>query len=846
MTQGMQPKNEENCVSEDDGSNRPPLEKSARKITDVWACCLYFLYAIAMVFVAYIGFKTGDGTRLIYGTDYLGNTCGSSKGCVGNGECGQNIYYPRQGMDSILQGFANSAANVNSVKLLGICLDSCPTMGSFVCKYEQQDLLNKKFENKNKTENFLYSCMEEAKSQSKGIANLFGVASDAISEECKPYVQNCWQVASPQANIFWRCLGDSSVERVKAATCGFPLYQDKAETIKMPYSVCKSQLNDELFPSTECVASTCPDGCVENPKCQIPATHIDEILLSIPGETIVSEQLGSWTMTIYRYFGELEYTLTSILVTGLVGGVVFGVLWLILLKYFVEPFVWLMIVAGFLVLVLGTLFCFVLAGTIPSDWLWKAYEITGATKEFVSDLTKLANADPGLWGLFAWVGFVLCILYLVLIVAFRTKVKFAVEIYEESSRALLSMPDLMLVPFSMCVLTVALFCYFAVVFGYVFTSGDLNEFSITLSNFSDTLSSLSNQNGRRLIVGVEDIVPNSTVATEKLASSLADVMETLSDPERAALSKALDYSVYQVDGGSEVSGMLILHTLGVLWTYYLIQCAGVATLSLSVCFWYWTRVDKSKVKIRVLGSWLTMMRYHFGSLCLGSLLLSMFQLLRLLIDYFYKQTKKLQDQNSVVKCIVKCCMSCTACLHKVIRYLTFQSFTMTAMYGYGFCEAGLETFLVLKKDKGRVFTVAFVGTLILNLSKVIITVICVLIEKAWLENDADFAFGGPKYIESTTLTLIMTAGLAFWIATGFMVVYQVASKTLLMCVCVDADINRQNKNYYMSKDLKQLCGRRRKSKRRTRKKPAAVKPNFPGQNEMNTNMQAAAAAVVNA
>ena len=73
----------------------PPVG-GPRKCTDAVCLLIFLLYWAGMAGVAVVGLREGDASRLLYGTDHLGNLCdGTSLGCGGSDQtCGGAVYYP--------------------------------------------------------------------------------------------------------------------------------------------------------------------------------------------------------------------------------------------------------------------------------------------------------------------------------------------------------------------------------------------------------------------------------------------------------------------------------------------------------------------------------------------------------------------------------------------------------------------------------------------------------------------------------------------------------------------------------------------------------------------------------
>jgi len=90
-------------------------EKVNRKCHDVLFLVLFAVFWIGMLAIAGAGLANGDPERLIYATDYIGDTCGS--GALKDKPL---VYYPRMNKDLLDATSAGTPAV--DAKLYGICV----------------------------------------------------------------------------------------------------------------------------------------------------------------------------------------------------------------------------------------------------------------------------------------------------------------------------------------------------------------------------------------------------------------------------------------------------------------------------------------------------------------------------------------------------------------------------------------------------------------------------------------------------------------------------------------------------------------------------------------------------
>jgi hypothetical protein len=108
---------------------------ASRKCTDIWAALLLAVFWVLLCVLAGSAFKHGNLKPFLYGTDYLGNTCGGSLPSNVAGISAQTwstmnyLWYP------IAYDTLSNQFHLSSALSMGICVSQCPTVGSTVWTY---------------------------------------------------------------------------------------------------------------------------------------------------------------------------------------------------------------------------------------------------------------------------------------------------------------------------------------------------------------------------------------------------------------------------------------------------------------------------------------------------------------------------------------------------------------------------------------------------------------------------------------------------------------------------------------------------------------------------------------
>merc|ERR1711939_610793 len=140
-------------------------------------------------------------------------------------------------------------------------------------------------------------------------------------------------------------------------------------------------------------------------------------------------------------------------------------------------------------------------------------------------------------------------------------------------------------------------------------------------------------------------------------------------------------------------------------------------------------------------------RYHVGSIALGSFIVAVVQFIRAVLEYIDRKTWEMQEGNPILKYVMCCVKYCMWYLEKVLKYINRNAYILVAVKGYSYCYSAI---LMCDMD---MFT------------------------------DPDSA----NYIPSPLLPVIVTVFIAYQEADIFMGVYEMAVDTIMLSFCEDCN-----------------------------------------------------------
>ncbi|KAH0791662.1 choline transporter-like protein 2 isoform X3 [Histomonas meleagridis] len=230
-----------------------------------------------------------------------------------------------------------------------------------------------------------------------------------------------------------------------------------------------------------------------------------------------------------------------------------------------------------------------------------------------------------------------------------------------------------------------------------------------------------------------------------------------------------------------IQGFSIYHFIGFLWVSCFIMALGEMTVAGVVAEYYFASDDErnNMPKFICTRSLLRSLRYHTGTLAVGSLIITICKIIRAIIQFIEQKTR--ESQNTAVKCIVKCLKCCFCCLEKFLKYLNRNAYIMTAMHGFSFFKASKEAFFLLLRNAARATALNWVGDFTLFLGRILISALVSGISILIFKDQDDVTF----YIVPAVIVLIMS-----YLASGaFTGVFEMSIDATFLCFLEDEERN---------------------------------------------------------
>ncbi|KAF5295092.1 hypothetical protein FQA39_LY13243 [Lamprigera yunnana] len=405
---------------------------------------------------------------------------------------------------------------------------------------------------------------------------------------------------------------------------------------------------------------------------------------------------------------------------------------------------------SYIIMILVSIAC--ICGT---GFLWYTYydikvnnaRIINKSIPILSESTK--NQTTFLW--FSIVATIITVVIILLIIFTRKQVDFLSDLFKETSKCLLHIPTLFFQPIVTFLFLLGFFAFWIIVMLCLATAYYPGQTSVTSSLHTSSqikASTLTNQQNFSKPVG---------------EISLTDLKKFT--------------EIHYVDP-LWVKYMWWVYIIGLIWTSEFIMACQQMVIAGSVAHWYYRQkyTNGSHVTYAVC----KLLKYHLGSVALGSLLITIFKIPRLILTYLHAKLQASKDKGSeCAKCSLKCCICCFYCLEKFIRYINHNAYTVIAIDGTNFCSSAATAFQVLTSHILQVATINSIGDFILFLGKVFVTAFTGCIGLYFFRSNPNLTF----FAAPTIIVCIFS----FFIAHCILSLYEMVLDTIYLCICQSSE-----------------------------------------------------------
>ena len=372
---------------------------------------------------------------------------------------------------------------------------------------------------------------------------------------------------------------------------------------------------------------------------------------------------------------------------------------------------------------------------------------------------------------------------LVILIFLRSRIKIAIELIEEASKAIGSNMMTLFFPIGPFIGQGLVIIWFCLVASFLASSGQA-EFKV--------LDACKNMT-----------CTNPETGKPYYANEQCDqnAFSCPACPEATCVFHKFGPSVLE-------SWFQVYNLFGLFWFLFFIEALGEMVLAGVFAGWYWTfDKENNTPNSSIISSLYRTVRYHLGTLAFGSLVLSIVRMIRVMIEYVEDKLKKYGEDNPVVKAVSCLCKCCFYCLENFIKFINRNAYIMTAVYGNSFCSGARRAFSLLARNMVRVVVLDKVTDFILFIGKLIVVSI-VLAGSVLVFRYDDRVLSQELNYQLVPVVIIVLSTYA--ISCSFFSVYNMAVDTIFLSFLEDLEKHDGSPDnpYFMNEDLMQLLGKK--------------------------------------
>lgn len=454
-----------------------------------------------------------------------------------------------------------------------------------------------------------------------------------------------------------------------------------------------------------------------------------------------------------RGFSEVKQCWVSIAICSATA-VVLSILWIMLLRWILAPIVYTCIFLIFLL--------FIAIGVLALLQANNLEDVKLPGDDGTDSQVKFYRAIE-------YICFLLAGIYVVLIILVIKRIRIAIILMEESSKAFTANPGLVILPPIIIVLLIGfvVLCIFTAL--YIQTIGDFSLAEIAAQIINATASNVN-------LTEVASVA-GSEFTQENLTSTF-----NVSDYNSATANKALHaYNFFMF-----------------LWVANILMMFGFFVMAAVVCTWYFSatgvEIDKyesgdsenGRMKETKVGTMcravVIAFRYHLGTIFFGALLIAIIQFIRAVVLYIEKNYLSKWKNNATAKILIYCLNCCLECIERLIKIISKSAFVITIVKNTSFCTSAFQAIIILLENVVRVGTLTTLSTAACFLIKLFIVGCNMIIGYGLMQVDT---INDSTTVDSGLFPLVAIFFITFIIATLFVSVFEACVDTIMICFFID-------------------------------------------------------------
>ncbi|XP_024276755.1 choline transporter-like protein 5-B isoform X2 [Oncorhynchus tshawytscha] len=710
-----------------------------RGCTDVVCCVVFVIFILGYIALGTVAWIHGDPRKVVYPTDSHGQFCGQQ----GTPNANKAILF----YFNILQ-CANPAVLINlQCPTTQLCVSKCPDRFATYLDMQYNYRYNKSY-----WEYYRQFCKPGFDNPRKSVAQV-------LRDE------DCPSMIVPSRPFLQRCFPDFITRNGTLTVANKTVFKDGLGKTRSVIDLRDAAKDSNLEPRVNWTAIA---GRV---------TAMQQGVESGITSLLDAKEVG---MKIFEDYANSWYWI----LIGLVITMVVSLAFILLLRFTAGVLLWLIIFGVIAVVGYGIWHCYwefsTLRGKPHGDG-----DVTISDIGFQTDFRVYLQLSQT-WLIFMISLSVIEAVIIIILIFLRRRVRIAIALLKEGSRAIGYIMSTLFYPIITFVLLAICIAYWAVTAVFLASSGDA-------------------------------VYKVMSTPDKCVYANLTCDPETFSQTNvtKVCPGSQCTFAFY---GGESLYHRYIFvlqlcNLLVFLWLVNFTIALGQCTLAGAFASYYWAlRKPQDIPSCPLFSSFSRAVRYHTGSLAFGSLILAVVQMFRIVLEYLDHKLKG--AHNAFARFLICCLKCCFWCLEHFIKFMNRNAYIMIAIYGKNFCTSAKDAFFLLMRNVVRVAVLDKVTDFLLFLGKVLISGSVGVLAFFFFTRKIPVIQEEVPSLNYYWVPLLTVIFGSYLIAHGFFNVYAMCVDTLFLCFCEDLERNDGSplKPFYMSPQLHRILRREQGSK----------------------------------
>jgi hypothetical protein len=243
--------------------------------------------------------------------------------------------------------------------------------------------------------------------------------------------------------------------------------------------------------------------------------------------------------------------------------------------------------------------------------------------------------------------------------------------------------------------------------------------------------------------------------------------------------------VATIEGGTGSTFMFCYFAFGLFWILsWVIAMQNFSTIA-TTCMWYFTGEGSDAVEYRrtyssnMALSWA--FKYHAGSMAMGSFLIAIVTISRLVFEYLIYQYEKAAPKDNVVWKVIKAVIRFVSWLMDAcVKFVNKNAYIQIALQNQSFCPAAKTSFYLAIRNVARASAVGIISGIIAVLGKGFIVAACAFLTISIIDSTQ------PE-IKEPYICAMLISFWAYMVASIFLSLFEDSAITILYCFILDEE-----------------------------------------------------------